>query len=431
MTIMRKGNEIIGKPVVSYQSGRKIDTVKDLIFDQNSNRLLGFLISEGGWFSDRKVLLLQDVLAIGADAVITASADNIFPAKRVPEIAKILEYNNVLKGTRILTTDGRNLGTMVDLYFDNETGAVQGYEVSGGLFADAYSGRSFVPTPQTLKIGKDVAFVPVETAQLMEEQVGGLKAAMQTAGEKVQDAAHTTSEKLQDVAHTTSEKLQDAGGKLQTSGSSLSQNLSDRLNTVAAGRAVEEAKGYRVQQFVRSDDGFIIAAPGQIVSDAVVKFAQRFHQEEALLQSVGLSTRSAVQMRANGFAMVAGDRARSGANRAEDQLQEGAQQLKSEATHLWRQLKRGVNDVQNRSAEAIEQKRILGALGRPVNRVILDQQDQVILNVGELITHQSIEVARQAGVLEVLLGSVYTETPKLSREDIEAPYPGRASLTSQ
>jgi uncharacterized protein YrrD len=426
---MRKGNEIIGKPVVSYNSGRKIDTVKDLIFDQNSNQLLGFLIQEGGWFSRNKVLLLKDVLAIGADAVITRSADSIFDARQSPEIAKILEFNNALKGTKILTIDGRNLGTMVDLYFDNETGMVQGYEVSGGLFADAYSGRSFVPTPQTLKIGKDVAFVPVETALLMEEQVGGIKAAMQTAGERVQDTMHTTNEKLQDVVQSTNEKLQEAGGKLQSSTSSLSQSVSARLNSTLVGQAVEEARGYRVRQFVRSEDGFIIAAPGQIVGDSVIKFARRFHQEEALLQAVGLSTRNAAQLRANGIATVAGDRARFGANRAEDHLQEGAQQLKAEANQLWRKLKSGLNDFQDRSSHAIEQKRIMGALGRPVNRVILDQQDQVILNVGELITHQAIEVARQAGVLEVLLSSVYTETPKLSRADIEAPHPGRASLT--
>jgi uncharacterized protein YrrD len=426
---MRKGNEIIGKPVVSYQSGRKIETVKDLIFDQNSNQLLGFLVREGGWFNSPRILLLKDVLAIGVDAVITTSADNVFSAKQLPEIAKILEYNNVLKGTRILTTDGRNLGTMVDLYFNNETGVVEGYEVSGGLFADAYSGRSFVPTPQTLKIGKDVAFVPVETALLMEEQVGGIKAALQTAGEKVQETAHATNDKLQDAAQATSARLQDAGEKLQTSSSQLSQNLSAKLNSVVAGRAVEEAKGYRVRQIVRADNGFIIAAPGQIVGDSVIDLAKRFHREDALLQSVGLSTRDAAQLRANGLAVVAGDRARIGAHRTEEQLQEGAQQLKSEASQLWRQFKRGVTDFQDRSAQAIEQKRILGALGRPVNRVILDQQDQVILNVGELITHESVEVARQAGVLEVLLGSVYTETPKLSREDIEAPYPGRASLT--
>lgn len=415
---MRKGNEVIGKPVVSYSTGRRVDTIKDLIFDQNSNRLLGFLMSEGGWFSSPRILLLKDVLAIGVDAVIISSRDNVFEAKQVPEIAKILEYNNVLKGTRILTTDGRNLGTMVDLYFDNDTGIVEGYEVSGGMFADAYSGRSFVPTPKTLKIGKDVAFVPVETALLMEEQVGGIKAAMQVAGEKVQETMQSTGE-----------KLQDAGGKLKQSSSSLSQNLSGQFNSALAGRAVEEAKGYRVRQFVRSDDGFIIAAPGQIVSDSVVKFAQRFHQEESLLQAVGLSTRDAAQSRANGMATVTGDRLRVSTHKAEDQFQEGAQKLKVEANHLWQQLRTGVADFQDRSSQAIEQKRILGALGRPVNRVILDQQDQVILNVGELITHQAVEISRQSGVLEVLLGSVYTETPKLSREDIEAPHPGRASLT--
>jgi len=415
---MRKGNEIIGKTVVSYNTGRRIDIVKDLIFDQNSNRLLGFLIKEGGWFSSPRVLLLSDVLAIGADAIIISSKDNIFEAKQVPDIARILEYNNVLKGTRILTTDGRNLGTMVDLYFDDKTGMVEGYEVSGGMFADAYSGRSFVPTPKTFKIGKDVAFVPVETALLMEEQVGGIKAAMQSAGEKVQDTMHSTNEKLQDV-----------GGKIKESSSTLSQNLSGQFNSTLAGRAVEEAKGHRVRQFVRSDDGFIIAAPGQIVGDSVIKFAQRFHQEEPLLQAVGLSTRDAAQSRANGMAMVAGDRVRVTAYKAEDQLQQGAQKLKVEANQLWRQLKTGMANFQDRSSEAIEQKRIMGALGRPVNRVILDQQDQVILNVGELITHQSVDVARQSRVLEVLLSSVYTETPKLSREDLEAPHPGRASLT--
>ena len=49
---------------------------------------------------------------------------------------------------------------MVDLYFDETSGAIESYEVSGGIFADAYSGRSFVPAVQTLKIGEDYAFVP-------------------------------------------------------------------------------------------------------------------------------------------------------------------------------------------------------------------------------------------------------------------------------
>ena len=81
----------------------------------------------------------------------------------IPAIAKILYPNNVLTGTKILAIAGLNLGELVDLFFDEQSGLVEGYEVSGGIFADAYWGRSFVPAPETLKIGYDVAFVPPET----------------------------------------------------------------------------------------------------------------------------------------------------------------------------------------------------------------------------------------------------------------------------
>jgi uncharacterized protein YrrD len=56
---MRKGKDIVGKPVIAYDTGEKVETIVDLIFDQDDNRLLGFLIDEGGWFSNAKVLPLN------------------------------------------------------------------------------------------------------------------------------------------------------------------------------------------------------------------------------------------------------------------------------------------------------------------------------------------------------------------------------------
>ena len=67
-------------------------------------------------------------------------------------------------------------------------------------------------------------------------------------------------------------------------------------------------------------------------------------------------------------------------------------------------------------------------MGRPVTRVILDRNDEVILNVGELITHQAIAISRQADVLEILLDSVYTVTPNLSLDELRAPEAGKAAL---
>jgi uncharacterized protein YrrD len=142
--------------------------------------------------------------------VIIPAANVIVKAEEVPEINNILHINNVIKGTKIMTTDGRDLGSMADLFFNEETGVIEGYEVTGGFFADAVSGRSFVPAPQTIKIGKDVAFVPPETAALMEEQVGGIRGAMQSAGTKIQETSDTAGQKLQELSESTGERLQEA-----------------------------------------------------------------------------------------------------------------------------------------------------------------------------------------------------------------------------
>lgn len=466
---MRKGTDMIGKSVIAFDTGEKFETVLDLIFDQHNNRLLGFLVDEAGWFSSSKVIALQSIQAIGPDAIIVPSKSVEVSASEIQPIDRVLEHNNIMKGTKIISTDGRDLGTMIDLYFDELTGDIEGYEVSGGVFADAYSGRSFVPAPETLKIGEDVAFVPAETADMMEEQVGGIKAAMQTAGEKIQETAQVTGDKLQSAgqsatrsvtnaivdpeeqktfvlgkiaqstveasdgtpivlegqeinrstvaiaeSHDRLDALYRAGGgsltnKLGERIGDTTTKLGDKLGNTAAGFAVDRALGRRVTTAVYTPEGFIVAATGQIVTERVIARAKTHHQEQALLDSVGLST---------------GDAIKGKAGNTGDQLKEktadvGAQ-LQSGAKGIWEQVKETASDLQDRSAQAIEEKRIKGALGRAVVRVILDANDRVILNVGDLITNQSIAMARQAGVLDLLLDSVYTETPHLSVDELRA-----------
>jgi uncharacterized protein YrrD/cell division septum initiation protein DivIVA len=478
---MYKGKDIIGTSIVSYDRGEKYTTVQDLVFDQNSNQLLGFLVSEAGWFKSAQVLLLKDVQSIGPDALITSSETAIVRVNSIPALRRIIDHNNVLKGTRILTLDGRDLGTMVDLYFDEHTGDVEGYEVSGGLFADAYSGRSFVPAPDTLKIGRDVAFVPVQTAQLMEEQVGGIRAAMQTTSDKLQETAQITGDKLQEFGRSATTSVTNAivdtetqknfvigkavndsitalGGKsvilrgqivtpeiansaeelgvldelYRATGGSLtdvlasnltetSNHLTDRVGNTAAGLTIDQAKGRRVAQVVRSPEGPIIAASGQIVTDHVIERAKAYHQEQALLEAAGLSVGDIVRDRSSHAMTIAGDRLTTTTRNTTEQLQAGARSL-------WAQVKGSTHTLQDRGSQAIEEKRIKGALGYAVTRVILDPDDQVILNVGELITHRSIVLARQAEVLDVLLNSVYHEKPILSLQDLRAPQPGKAAL---
>ncbi|WP_310489526.1 PRC-barrel domain-containing protein [Chamaesiphon sp. VAR_69_metabat_338] len=490
---MRKGKDIIGKSVVTYDSGQKVATVKDLIFDRDDNSLLGFLIEEAGWFSSAKILPLDAVTVIGSDAIIIPDREAIRSAKEYPNIYRILENNNILNGTRVMTTDGRNLGRLVDLYFDDRVGTIAGYETSDGLFADAYSGRSFVPAPKTIKIGKDVAFVPPETVDLMAEQVGGIKAAMLTAGEKMQSTAQVAGEKIKATAQVASEQMQSTaqitGDKLQVAGQTFSAKVTDaivdrtaqkdfvvgkvaqqtvnlpngeplvlagtvitsqmvetadrsnildrvyraaggnlsaplgeRVNTAVAGLTVDRVQGRRAQRAVYSSDGYIIVAQGQIVTLQTIERAKTAHRESALLDAVGLSAPAAAQSQASALTTVTADRLKTTTAVASDRLQEGA-------TNVWERLKETTNELQGRSAQAIEAKRIKGALGRPTTRVILDRHDGVILNVGELIGHKAIEAARAEGVLDLLLDSVYTGTPQLSLDEMRASEKGKAALS--
>lgn len=76
----------------------------------------------------------------------------------------------------------------------------------------------------------------------------------------------------------------------------------------------------------------------------------------------------------------------------------------------------------------MKKQRIEQALGRPVTRVILDPQDNVILNVGELITHRAVRQAEESGVLNILVSSVYIKEPEISDQELRAQEHGMAAL---
>ncbi|MCY7369017.1 MAG: PRC-barrel domain-containing protein [Chamaesiphon sp.] len=478
---MRKGSDVIGKPIVAYDTGEKVGRVRDLIFDQERNYLVALLVQEKGFMSDARVLPLAAIQSIGMDAAIVSKAEYIISAKLNSQVAAILDRNNIMNGTHIMTVSGQDLGKMVDLYFDETTGVIEGYEVSGGIFADAYSGRSFVPAVQTLRIGEDYAFVPAMVADLMEEQVGGIKAAIQDTSDKVQAAAHKAGEQISEVSRQTKTQIANAivdpdlqkrfvlGRKTQSTvlrpdgsvlietnklvtipditvaeqlgvldrlyratggnltedamqrakeiGQDVAQNISTKTNGATAYYTINQALGRRAAAVVRTRDGLIVAAPGQIVTEKTIERAQTYHLEEALLRSVGVSTTTAAKSSANEALDAAGD----AADRAGDRVQSGFSQSMEWAKQTGQKLR-------TQTTHALEEQHIKAALGRPTTRVILDRQDRVILNTGELITHQSIEAARRAGMLEVLLSSVYSKTPQFSEATLRAPEPGRAAL---
>jgi hypothetical protein len=149
-----------------------------------------------------------------------------------------------------------------------------------------------------------------------------------------------------------------------------------------------ELIGRRAAFDVVSDDGTKIVEAGQQITHTIVEQAEDSRSLDRLTAAAGFSepkrSASPVASAVNTGAEVARDivggfvsRMRDGANKA---IAFGEQKL--------------------------EDRAIRYALGRRVDRAIIDDRDNVVLAEGGLITHRAIERAREAGVLDMLLTSV-------------------------
>lgn len=190
---MRKGKNILGLQVTSQADGAELGTVKDLIFDHNTDEVIGLLISDKELFGliDAQVVPWSKVRAIGSKAVMVDNADAKIKAGDDTRINAILDRNTALSGTKIRTTEGEDLGSFADLYLDENTGRVVGYEVSSGFFSDTMSGKHYMPADSNILMGQDVALVSPQVAAELEAKKeadpGGLKGAVNTAKDKVSD----------------------------------------------------------------------------------------------------------------------------------------------------------------------------------------------------------------------------------------------------
>ena len=171
---MLKASELIHRPLVTRDAGEKVGRVEDLVVDQKGSQVLGILVDEKGWFSSAQVVRWPAVLSVGDDVLVIDSKTSVVKATDVPDMKDVFDRDNVFEGVHVRTTDGRDLGKFEAFYFDEKSGRILGYELSGGTGQKRRS-RSFLPTPASFEAGKDVAFVAPEAADTLKDLKEALK----------------------------------------------------------------------------------------------------------------------------------------------------------------------------------------------------------------------------------------------------------------
>jgi uncharacterized protein YrrD len=165
---MLRGSELIHRLLVTRDAGEEVGRVRDLVVDARGSQVLGLLVDEEGWFSAARVVRWPAVLSLGEDALVIDSKTSLVKASEAPEMKAEFDRGDMLAGVRFRTTEGRDLGKFEALYLDEKSGRILGYELSGGSGRKRRS-HSFLPTPDSLEAGKDVAFVPPQAADTVQD----------------------------------------------------------------------------------------------------------------------------------------------------------------------------------------------------------------------------------------------------------------------
>ena len=363
---MRKGKSVIGKPILSLADGARLQTVKDVILGANNDSVVGLLADEGGFLASSLVVPIEEVSSFGRDAVVVARRESVIPAKEAPGIASIVARHQSLLGTRVFTETGDDQGKLNDVYFDEPTGRILGFELSGGVFADAAQGMRYVPVEELVRVGPDVAYVHPETAELLEQQRGGLSGKI-------------------------------AGAKTATEGA----------------KPEEALLGKRTGRDVEDDNGAVVVPAGRRVTNDDIERARAADKLKELTTAVGLGEAGLAAAGAKDALGTAGDNAASLWDKFTRKVGEMTDAAGQRVDH--EQTKRRLDQIED-------------AVGRPVTKVFLDLEDRVILDLGDLITHAAIQRAHDAGSLDSLLGSVYKGEVAFQRDEMRAEKPGAAAL---
>ncbi len=159
-----KASEVLGRAAVIREGGQKTGKVKDLVIDVTGHQVLGFVLAESP-FKKTLVARWAGLQNIGPDNVIFNTIGDVVKAAGAPEIKEVLDSKLRFKNRKLQTTAGKDLGEIEDVQFDERTGQVLGYELSGGVF----SGRHFLPTPPTMEVGKDIVFVAPEVEATIQK----------------------------------------------------------------------------------------------------------------------------------------------------------------------------------------------------------------------------------------------------------------------
>lgn len=272
-----KASKVIGVPVFTIREGKRIKEIQEVIYHPKQNKIAAFIVDNGGWFSGSQVILFEDIVVLGEDAVLVDTAQVLKKASDVQsDIETITKSEKYLTDTQIITEKGEELGKVTDIYFDTKTGVVEEFEVSPADIKAEEKKR--VKISDIITIGEDATIVKVSSDESPFIQNEEREHPKEPAAWNEADQSLAGSVGGQQEAVNTSSP---AGPKTQT-------DMKNKANE----RRKKNAVGLYVTKNILTQNDKVLAKEGEMVTNRLIHQAE----EERVLEQVLNNVTSRIQL---------------------------------------------------------------------------------------------------------------------------------------
>jgi uncharacterized protein YrrD len=185
MTRLMRTSEIAKRPVVTL-GGEDVAQIKDVVYSSGGGAVGGFTLAGRGLFSGpmKQGIPWSSVIALGPDAVMIEDESALEPLQVVLDVSASSggSGGNVLS-SRVLTDDGTDLGSVVDVIVEVSEGPgdqcdVVGYEVEASENLGTHGTRLLIPLPDTLAVSGEHLIVPASAKDFVQDDLAGFGAAV-------------------------------------------------------------------------------------------------------------------------------------------------------------------------------------------------------------------------------------------------------------
>lgn len=149
---MHRINDLLGREVFDQDTGDGLGSVEEVVFDDDTRRVVALLVG-GGLLRSPRVVRWSSVANV-ADVVAVRGGGALENLGSDPEVAALRRRSREVEGKEIITEEGEKVGEVSDL-FVGDLGEVLAYEVKSGLVSDLM-GRKFLPIEAVRSSGGDV-----------------------------------------------------------------------------------------------------------------------------------------------------------------------------------------------------------------------------------------------------------------------------------